>query len=108
MRQSDASIASLLLIPLSGNQARPEDLKALEAITGESGAALVVHLKRTFVVAEVDEHPVTFPQGVYDVTDPDEVADIADTLDDTDNPTFAHEAALEYLRQLWEKRRDRR
>ena len=89
-------------------QVTPDLGRELEAITGESGAALLVHQKRTFVVVEVDEHPVTFPKGFYDVTDPYEVADIEDALDDTDNPTFPHDEAVKYLRQLREKRRGKR
>ena len=89
-------------------QVTPELGRELEAITGESGAALVVHQKRTFVVVEVADRPVTFPRTVYDVTDPDEVAELEDALDDTNNPTFAHEDAVEYLRRLREKRRGER
>lgn len=89
-------------------QVTPDLGREIETIIGESGAALVVHQKRTFVVVEVDEQPVTFPQGVYNVTDPDEVAEIEDALDDADNPAFAHKEALDYLRELREKRRGRR
>jgi len=89
-------------------QLTPDLGREIETILGEGGAALVVHQKRTFVVVEVEEQPVTFPQGVYDVTDPDEAAEIEDALDDADNPTFAHKEALDYLRQIREKRHGKR
>lgn len=83
----------------------PDLGREIEAIIDEAGAALVVHQNRTFVVVEVDAPPITFPKGAYHVTDPAEIADLEDALDDTDNPVFAHEDAVAYLRQLREKRR---
>lgn len=79
---------------------KPELGKELEAITGEKGAALVRFGDRTYVVVEVDSLPKTPSSTVYDVTDPEEAADLGDAAADADNPAFSTAEAMRHLQTL--------
>lgn len=78
--------------------------KALESLTAEKGTAVVKSGDRTFVVVELGPMPVRTSEEVYDVSAPDEVADILDALDDTNNPSYTVEKAIRLLNERRTKR----
>jgi len=84
---------------MAHTEVKPAFGKALQAMTDATGAALVRFGERTFVVVEVEREPVQAPPGVYQVVDPDEVADLRDAMDDQGNPSYNTAEALEYLRK---------
>ena len=84
---------------MANPEVKPAFGKELQAMTDATGAALVRFGERTFVVVEVEREPVQAPAGVYQVTDPDEIADLRDAMDDQENPSYSTAEALEYLRK---------
>ena len=73
-------------------------------MTDATGIALVHFGERTFVIVEVERDTVQTPPSIYQVTDPDEVADLRDALNDQNNPSYSSAEALTYLRDLQQKR----
>jgi hypothetical protein len=84
---------------MANTEVKPAFGKELQAMTDATGAALVRFGERTFVVVEVEREPVQAPPGVYQVVDPDEVADLRDAMDDQGNPSYSTTEALDYLRK---------
>ena len=66
-------------------------------------ASLTTQLN-TSVIVEVERDTVQTPPSLYQVTDPDEVADLRDALNDQNNPSYSSAEALAYLRDLQQKR----
>jgi len=83
---------------------KPDFGKELEAITSQTGAAVVRIGDRTFVVVQVDAEPHLPATTVYKVADSEEAVDLRDAMSDTDNPTFTTSEAMEYLQSLRRKR----
>lgn len=86
---------------------KPDFGKELEAITSQTGAAVVRIGDRTFVVVAVDAEPHIPPAKVYQVEDDEEAADLRDAMSDHDNPPFTPGEAMEYLQSLRRKRTSR-
>lgn len=86
---------------------KPDFGKELEAITSQTGAAVVHIGDRTFVVVEIDAEPCLPPTKVYQVADDEEAADLRDAMTDKDNPAFTTGEAMEYLQALRKKRSHR-
>ena len=80
-------------------EAGPGVGEELQSMTRATGAALVSFGEQTFVIVEVEREPVQAPAGVYQVTDPDEIAALRDAMDDQENPSYSTAEALEYVRK---------
>lgn len=83
---------------------KSELAKELQAITSDKGSAVLRFGDRTYLVVEVESPPSTSPPGVYEVSDPEEIADLKDAADDVDNPTFSTAEAMQHLQSLRKRR----
>jgi len=91
---------------MQSSKVQPAVGRELQSMTDATGIALVHFGERTFVTVEVERDTVQTPPSIYQVADPDEVADLRDALNDQNNPSYSSAEALAYLRDLRQKRGD--
>lgn len=91
---------------MQSSKVQPAVGRELQSMTNATGIALVHFGERTFVIVEVERDTVQTPPSIYQVADPDEVADLRDALNDQNNPSYSSAEALAYLRDLQQKRGD--
>ena len=90
---------------MQSSKVQPAVGRELQSMTDATGIALVHFGERTFVIVEVERDTVQTPPSIYQVADPDEVADLHDALNDQNNPSYSSAEALAYLRRDLQQKR---